>query len=66
MQILKPGKLPEKKLIKGTCSRCRAEVQWEQGEGKTQTHRNEDYWFIDCPTKDCGQQISGSPITNSN
>lgn len=66
MQILKTGKLPEKKVIKGTCSHCRAEVKWEQGEGKTNTHRNEDYWFIDCPTTGCNHQISGSPIKNSN
>ena len=65
MEILKEGKLPSERLIRGKCTLCRAEVQWKQSEGQVQSHRNEDYWFINCPTPKCGRQISGSPVKNN-
>lgn len=65
MDILKEGRLPSERRIQGTCGTCRAEVQWKQSEGKMETHRNEDFWFLDCPTPGCGRQISGDPIKNN-
>ena len=65
MDTLKEGKLPSERLIRGKCTLCRAEVQWKQSEGQVQSHRNEDYWLINCPTPKCGHQISGSPVKSN-
>ena len=37
MEILKPGRVPSERTIRGTCTTCRAEVQWKQSEGSNQS-----------------------------
>lgn len=62
MRIIKQGVLPEEKLYRGTCSSCRAEVEFKRGEGQSSVFRNETAIFIKCPTDGCHSSINGSPV----
>jgi hypothetical protein len=58
MKVVKEGKLPEAIEFKGTCSRCTAVVQFARSEAKHNSHRNEDYYSVSCPTEGCGATIT--------
>lgn len=62
MKILSPGRLPEEKIMQGTCSRCGCVVEETCGKCKYRSHRNEGYWFVDCPTINCLSQIPMNEI----
>ena len=55
MKIIKQGKLPSKKIWTGTCMHCATEIECEQSETKSETHRNETDTWVTCPT--CKQQL---------
>ena len=58
MKIIKEGKLPEEKLLRGTCGYCKCEVEFKQGEATRNSHRNETYYTVTCPTLNCHHSIT--------
>ena len=58
MKVIKPGVLPTELRLRGTCTHCGCEVEFKTGEAQRHTHRNETYYSVPCPTKECGRSIS--------
>lgn len=59
MRIIKPGILPNKKVYFGTCSNCKAQVEYIQSEtipGQMGLGR-----IAHCPTEGCGRYIDVIP-----
>lgn len=53
MRVIKPGRLPEKRLHRIACRTCHAQFEFEQHEAKyVSDFRDGDYLEINCPT--CG------------
>ena len=56
MFIIKRGKKPEDTVNRGTCNRCRTEVEFRRSEGEvTHDQRDGDFVSVDCPV--CGHKI---------
>lgn len=62
MKIIKPGILPNKKVYFGTCSNCKAEVEFDNDEVRKGALSYTAY----CPTKSCYNSICVLPKMGDN
>lgn len=60
MNILKPGVLPanQLQLLRGTCTNCKAEVEFAWQEAEPSCYRNLKYFSVKCPTEFCFHKIT--------
>lgn len=58
MKILKPGKLPENDIMRGTCYRCDCEVECKRSECKLDQSFGSCDMLVDCPTEGCYVRIT--------
>ena len=57
MKIIKEGKRSENVTYRGSCIRCKTEVEFDRHEAtKHSDPRDGDYLNVDCPV--CGNEIS--------
>ena len=58
MKILKPGKLPDHKKVKGTCDACGCVFVCERCETKySSDQRDGDFYSIRCPQAGCNNLV---------
>lgn len=58
MKIVKQGKLPEKRIWRGTCSHCKAVIEGEEGEMKEPYYDQRDNsWHCTMPCMCCGHSM---------
>lgn len=56
MKILKRGKLPDDRVLRGKCSYCKTEIEFMQKEGNViHSQKDGDCVTIDCPV--CSMRI---------
>ena len=58
MKIIKEGKLPELEVFQAECSHCKCVVEFLRQEAKYESHRNEGYLSVNCPTEGCNNTIT--------
>ena len=58
MKIVKPGKVPGDRLLRGTCRTCGCVVECKQSEARYEGRdpREPGAWYVPCPTAGCGQE----------
>jgi hypothetical protein len=59
VKIIKPGKLPQEKAQRLTCSNCKGVVEVTQSEAKTSCDPRDNWtgYYVTCPTRGCGRNI---------
>ncbi len=61
IKVIKPGRLPAKRIYHGECPSCKAEVEFEEGDARvTDTQKDGRDVSIPCPTAGCTQRIFGT------
>ena len=56
---------PAKPTFRGTCSTCRAEVEFDHDDGAASPDprdSNDAVRYVECPIPRCGGQVFGSPV----
>ena len=59
--VVRAGKLPQDRTYRAECNHCHALLEFKRSEVQSvSSHRNEDYWSLDCPSCDKTASIDAS------
>ncbi len=63
IRIIKPGTIPSDRQYHGRCIRCKAEIEFAEGDA-TVTDDQKDGTTVSllCPTHNCGGTVYGTPL----
>jgi DNA-directed RNA polymerase subunit RPC12/RpoP len=64
IEVIRKGQLPSERTVRGSCSHCRAELQWKAKDGQHGSCQRDGEWnTVKCP--ECGHSVIGDYQTRT-